>query len=206
MPKRIKNLPRPDHGLLHDVRPPPGQHHRIINLEIGINENPIVRHLHVVEYDEGILLVKAARQWKIERITDPGKTIPTEEPKARRIHRDRERKRMLIGRARHRMPRVDRQLVGKRRQRRQNPRPTYDHSILGISDLVHRDVLVFVARDGSFAFSLIGRGVNDGMREADVLARKLLLEVDQTRRAPLVAADRPLVSQRPANPAKVTFI
>ncbi len=56
----------PDHRLLHDVRPPRGLHHGVIDVEIAIDEDALTRHLDIVEDDERILLVETAGEWVVE--------------------------------------------------------------------------------------------------------------------------------------------
>ena len=60
---------RADRRLLHDVRPPRGgPHHRVVDVEVAVDEDPLARHLDVVEDHERVLLVEAGRQRTVERV------------------------------------------------------------------------------------------------------------------------------------------
>ena len=49
----------PDGGLLHDVGPPRGRpHHRVVDVDVAVDEHALVRHLDIVEDGEGVLLVE----------------------------------------------------------------------------------------------------------------------------------------------------
>ena len=81
---------------------------------------------------------------------------------------------------------VHRDLVGERRERRQDAGAAHDDAVLGVADLVERHRVAGEDVVGG----AVDRRVDDRVRERDVFARELLLEVDQVVVALFVATVR----------------
>ena len=101
------------------------------------------------------------------------------------------------------MRRVDGDLVGERRQGRQDPGAAHDDAGGGLAGLVHGDPIA-----GELAIGrLVDGGMDDRVGERDVLARDPLLEAHDVVGALLVATlGAPPVVRRAAKLANLTFM
>ena len=145
-------------------------------------------HLDVVEDDERVLLVEPHREWVVEEVrVGPGRAVAAEEDQPGRVHRDREAQRVLGRRSgRQRVAGIDRDLVGERRQRREDAAAPNDDAVLGVTDLVqrHRVALEHLVRG-----AVDGR-VHECVRQREVFTGEPLLERDEVVVALCVAAIR----------------
>ena len=98
-------------------------------------------------------------------------------------------KRVRVGAFDQRNGGVDCNLVGERRERREDSRAAHDDPVRSVGDFVQCDL---VARRRHVALGLVDSRMNYGVGQRDVAAREELLIRDEIRRATLVAADSPL--------------
>jgi hypothetical protein len=180
----------PDHRLLHDVGLPARRHHAVVGGEVAVDEQPVARHLDVVEDHECVLLVEAAREREIEAVVRRRHRIATEELQPRRADGYAEGERIFVRALGQRRAGIDRDLVGEGRQGRQHPRAAHDDAVLGLADLAQG---MGVAGRGRIARRLVDRGLDDRVGERHVTAPQELLIGDQPLDAGLVAVRAPFV-------------
>ena len=147
-------------------------------------------HFDIVEDHEGILLIEPARDGVIEKIAAFGKRIPADEFETRGGHRNAEGDRVLVAIGWQGMRRIDRNLVGKRGERREDPRTAHDDAVLRFADLAKGHI---VARLRRIALRLVDGRIDDRMRQRNVVAAQIFLIVDEVFRALLVAIYRPFL-------------
>ncbi len=116
--------------------------------------------------------------------------VAADELEARRAHRDRERERVAAVLGADVRPRVDGQLVGERRERRQHARAAHGDVALGLAHLVQRDLAGGLLGLGLGAVDL---RVHDRVGGREVAVAHQRLVGHDVRRALLVAAPRPHV-------------
>ena len=107
-----------------------------------------------------------------------------------RVHRHAKRQRVRVCAGKQGDGGIDGYLVGERRQRREDSRTTHDDAVRGVGNLVQRD---FVAGLWHVALGLVDRGMNDSVRERQILPREELLIRNKVGGAAFVAVDSPFV-------------
>ena len=176
---------RPDRRLGGHVDRIAGLAHRIVDLDIAVDEDPVPRHQHVVEDAEGILLVETRRQRLVERIGSRRRCrIATQEFQAGRVERNGEGHRILGGTCRDRLPGIHRLLVGVGCEGGQHATAPDDDAVGRFADLSHRDL---VAQDPAVG-PLVDGGLDDRMGERKIRLGQAALEGHEVLRAPLVAS------------------
>ena len=126
----------------------------------------------------------------VEAIVGPGDAVAADEFQARCRHRNAERDRELVAVLGQRTAGIDRELVGERRQCRQDAGAAHDDAMLGIADLAQDDVVLLA---GDLVLRLVDRGMDQRVGQADVVPAQEFLVFDLARRAVLVAVFRPFM-------------
>ncbi len=117
--------------------------------------------------------------------------VAAQELQAGRAHGNAERQRIVVGAGGQRQRRIDRDLVGERRQGRQDARAAHDDAVLGVGDLAQGIGIAGLRR---VAHRLVDGRLHDGVGERDVVAAQELLVGDQPFGAGLVAMVAPFAA------------
>src|SRR5215469_14417372 len=113
-----------------------------------------------------------------------GGAVSAEEDEARRVDRNGEGECVVVRVGGDGQPRVDRDLVGEGRERRQDASPAHHDARRRLADLVQRHAV----SDDARIRLLVDRGLDDGVRERDVLVGEVALVADDVVGALGVAA------------------
>jgi hypothetical protein len=177
-------------------------HHRIVDREIGVDEDTITRHFDVVENDEGVLLVEPARQRMIEPVGIDRDAVPAQKFETRRVHRNAERQRVRICGVGHGGARINGDLVGKGRERCQDARAAHDDAVLGVLNFMELDIIQSRRRIALVLSTVVWMMVWVRLTSLRVRCFWYLTRFAAPSSLPLTAHS----SLRPAKPANVTFI
>ena len=178
----------PNRRLLHDVAGPAAPHHAVEDLRIAVAEDPRSGHFNMIEDDEGVLLVEAAGKRRIERVAAHAVVVPAEDAQARRSHGDGERQGDLWLIDGHGVGRIDRDLIGERAERRQDPGAVNHDGVRRFVHLAQRQFAVDALVVGD---ALVNDGVDDGVGQRQIPLGDLALEGDEIVVALFVAGDSP---------------
>ena len=83
----------------------------IVDLDVGVDEQAVARHLDIVEDQERVLFVKTRRQRMVEHVGGSGDTVAADEFQARCSHRNAERDGKFVAIFRQRASRIGLQQV-----------------------------------------------------------------------------------------------
>ena len=152
----------PDSGLVREIFDDAGIPDAVVEVDSTVQEQALPGHLDIVEDDEGVLLVEAGRQRPVERMRSrSGRAVPAQEDESRRVDGYGESQSVGVGVGRDRQTRIDCDLVGEGRERRENPRPAHDDAGGGLPHLVQGDSVP----DNPAVGHLVNGGVDDGVSE-----------------------------------------
>ena len=118
-----------------------GQHDRVVDVGSAVDEDPVARHLDVVEDHERVLLVEPRSTAGGRRGSASGRDALSRHRKiSPGVSIGIEKLERVLGRCvrRQRVAGVHGDLVGERRQRGEDARAADDDAVLGVADLVQR--------------------------------------------------------------------
>ena len=191
LPREVQLHLGPDRGLLHDVGEPAGRHGPVVRVGVAVEEYAVPRHYHVIEDDDGVLLVEPAGEWVVEGVARGREAVAAEELHARRRHRKGERQRVAGGVLGDGLAGVDEHLVGEGGQRGQGAGTAHDDPVRRLAHLVEHDLAVAGVHVGQ---GLVDGGVDDGVGHRPVVEHGLPLEAHQVGGPLLVAVAGPHVA------------
>ena len=192
--RELELRPGAHHRLVDDLRPPVRVRDDLVVADrVAVHEDAVPGHDDVVEDDHPVLLVEARRERVVERRPRLGERVAQDDLEARRVHRQREAERVGGVLGPQRAARVDRDLVGVGRERREHARAAHDDPLGRLADLVQRDLAGAGRRVGPRAVDL---RVHDRVRRREVVLAHQLVVADEILGPALVAAARPDVGAR----------